>query len=285
MCEWDEEENGPWEEGGALWPWFSFIEIKNWDRFKPPTKAKNPDWIKLHKSMLFDYEFSMMSFSAQAALPKLWLLRATSGKPLPNDPIHLGGLTGHGESIPLAELASYGFIIPSEGDKNSAQGVLEEKRREEKRIDAYSKIEYDDPDFRRFWETYPKKLSKPDAWKAWNQTKDIRPPIDELMTAVRGYRSHVEGWETKFVKYAAGWLRTRRWEDEYNEHTTRPATSERDIVKLNIALQREEKEHGSHPDWNTYYNAVQSKMVKKVDFPGWLKKREEEREKRAGGNV
>ena len=39
-------------------------------------------------------------------------------------------------------------------------------------------------DFDKFWAAYPKKVAKADARKAWAQTKDIRPELTNLLTAI-----------------------------------------------------------------------------------------------------
>ncbi|NDC24672.1 MAG: hypothetical protein EBZ49_11180 [Proteobacteria bacterium] len=39
-------------------------------------------------------------------------------------------------------------------------------------------------DFEKFWKTYPKKVAKAEARKAWAQTEQIRPPIEKLLAAI-----------------------------------------------------------------------------------------------------
>jgi len=71
--------------------------------------------------------------------------------------------------------------------------------------------------FEEFWKTYPKKVAKAEARKAWTQTEKIRPPIEEVIKAVKA-ASQSEQW-TKgsgaFIPHAATWLRGERWEDEH----------------------------------------------------------------------
>ena len=70
-------------------------------------------------------------------------------------------------------------------------------------------------EFQRFWEAYPRKKSKGVAFKAWNETAAIRPPIDALLKAVFVLRAsddwHREGG--KWTPYPASWLRAWGWED------------------------------------------------------------------------
>jgi hypothetical protein len=71
-------------------------------------------------------------------------------------------------------------------------------------------------DFDTFWAAYPKKVAKADARKAWAQTKDIRPELTNLLTAVKA-ACKTEAWMKdggKYIPHPATWLRGERWEDE-----------------------------------------------------------------------
>lgn len=46
---------------------------KNWDSFQHYNK-RNPPWIKLHRSLLDDYEFSQLPVESRALAPMLWLV-------------------------------------------------------------------------------------------------------------------------------------------------------------------------------------------------------------------
>jgi len=70
--------------------------------------------------------------------------------------------------------------------------------------------------FDDFWANYPKKVAKADARKAWAQTKDVRPPLPELLLKIRAH-CKTEQWMKSggaFIPYPATWLRGERWEDE-----------------------------------------------------------------------
>lgn len=69
------------------------------------------------------------------------------------------------------------------------------------------------PDFDAFYAAYPKKRDKPDAFKAWNQTK----PDPEVLTPSLEKWKKCHDWvkeSGKYVPYPASWLRSRGWEDE-----------------------------------------------------------------------
>lgn len=69
--------------------------------------------------------------------------------------------------------------------------------------------------FDRFWQEYPKKKSKGDAYKAWCQTKDKRPPIAQIIKTLIVLKAS-EDWRKEggqFIPYPATWLRDWGWDD------------------------------------------------------------------------
>jgi hypothetical protein len=70
--------------------------------------------------------------------------------------------------------------------------------------------------FDEFWKAYPKKVAKADARKAWLQTKDVRPELTYLLSAIQAH-CKTEQWMRNagaFIPYPATWLRGERWDDE-----------------------------------------------------------------------
>jgi hypothetical protein len=71
-------------------------------------------------------------------------------------------------------------------------------------------------DFDWFWSEYPRKKSKGDAFKAWQQTASIRPHTEEIIAAIDRNLStgHWDESKLQYVPYAATWLRAWGWADE-----------------------------------------------------------------------
>ena len=68
-------------------------------------------------------------------------------------------------------------------------------------------------DFVWFWSEYPRKEKKGDAFKAWQQTKNIRPPIEEIIAAVDAYAEKCRFRDAQYVLLPASWLRSWAWSD------------------------------------------------------------------------
>src|SRR6185437_13042815 len=51
--------------------------VKNWREFQH-YKDRSPEWIKLHKKFLDDYEFQCLPLASRALAPMIWLLASES---------------------------------------------------------------------------------------------------------------------------------------------------------------------------------------------------------------
>ena len=69
--------------------------------------------------------------------------------------------------------------------------------------------------FDEFWATYPKKVGKKDARKAWAAAKD-KPPVAAVVEAVEvlKYSAQWRDQSGRFVPNPATWLRRGGWDDE-----------------------------------------------------------------------
>ena len=70
-------------------------------------------------------------------------------------------------------------------------------------------------EFSKFWEYFPKKKSKGDAYKAWIQTASKRPDLATVLKAIVVLKNSSD-WlreEGQFIPYPASWLRAWGWAD------------------------------------------------------------------------
>lgn len=71
----------------------------------------------------------------------------------------------------------------------------------------------DDIDFVKFWSTYPKKVAKAAAAKAWTKARK-KTSADVITAGAERYRDTVRGADPQYVAGAAKWLNDERWADE-----------------------------------------------------------------------
>jgi hypothetical protein len=70
--------------------------------------------------------------------------------------------------------------------------------------------------FEEFWSTYPKKVGKEAARKAWKKVKPSAELFDKIIVAV-GQGKHSDQWTReggRFIPNPATWLNQGRWDDE-----------------------------------------------------------------------
>ncbi|BDT68536.1 hypothetical protein os1_27190 [Comamonadaceae bacterium OS-1] len=70
--------------------------------------------------------------------------------------------------------------------------------------------------FVKFWDCYPKKVSKSDAQKAFAKLKADAELVDAILLALASQKQSPD-WQKdggKFVPHPATWLNGKRWEDE-----------------------------------------------------------------------
>jgi hypothetical protein len=67
--------------------------------------------------------------------------------------------------------------------------------------------------FERFWQAYPVKKGKGDAWKAWDKAR-LDPLVERICASVADHLVHDTEWQRGYIKYPATFLNGRCWEDE-----------------------------------------------------------------------
>jgi hypothetical protein len=190
---------------------------KNWSSFQQ-YKDRTPPWIKLHRVLLDDYDFSCLPVASKALAPMLWLLAseydegvidASAEKLAFRLRMTVGELA---EALnPLIE-AKF-FDVERDASKPLAprkqDACLEEEREKEerKRERAESAL-----DFEAYWKKYPKTpvMSKKEAATAW----DKLPRADQsaALAAVEPFREWLAKQKDHPVVHACRFLSQRRFE-------------------------------------------------------------------------
>lgn len=239
------------------------IKVKNWSSLQS-YKDRKPPWIRLHKSLLDDYEFHSMSPDARAILPMIWLLASEDLDPLSG---HVKcdykkiafRLRINIETVTKAiqEIATAGFIELNQSCietvtefRNYVTPETETERETE--TEAY-KPETDKPekevkkplseysdDFLSFWSAYPEKSGKGDAWKSWQK---LKPPVGLVLTALL-WQVKSKKWVEGFIPNPSTYLNQRRWEDEPADVASISASKGAMGAMARAAALRKEQEGG-----------------------------------------
>lgn len=81
------------------------------------------------------------------------------------------------------------------------------------------------PEFLRFWDKYPLRKDKYDAARAFADVVAAGADVAAIVDAAEKYASECTGVEARFIKYAQGWLKARRWEAEGDVNIPRPSVN------------------------------------------------------------
>ena len=68
-------------------------------------------------------------------------------------------------------------------------------------------------DFLTFWNAYPKKAKKPNAYREWKKLKGRRPGIEQLVGCIEKQRKWQQ-WREGYIPDPERWLKNERWNDE-----------------------------------------------------------------------
>lgn len=80
-----------------------------------------------------------------------------------------------------------------------------------------SKKQNDYPDdFENFWRTYPRRIEKKSAFKAWKGALKKGATADEIIAGAARYAKYRAGEPEQYTKHPSTWLNQECWEDKYS---------------------------------------------------------------------
>jgi hypothetical protein len=80
-----------------------------------------------------------------------------------------------------------------------------------------------DDGFATFWATYPRRIGKGAALKAWKKALKVAT-ADQILAGAETYAQIRAGDDPQYTAHPATWLNQQRWEDEPDPETRRPQT-------------------------------------------------------------
>ena len=136
-----------------------------------------------------------------------------------------------------------------------------------------SALEYSD-EFEVFWVAYPKKRSKRDAWRAWQQTTDRRPSLIDVVTKI-GCLSITRQWvdnNGQFIPHPATWLRADGWDDEVEVAVCRPLQIGATPDWHGMWSREDETSYRDHPRWTEYTDEMMDwqDAAPRPSFEAWV---------------
>lgn len=223
------------------------IKIIGWSSHQS-YKDRRPPWIRLHRNMLDNYEFHIMSVNARALLPMLWLLASEDEDPtsgmIQDDYKKIAfRLRCNEKEIRSAveECSNSGFLqviekqpcIESvhESLRNRNQTVTPETETETETKSILSENKFLNNQFSEFWEIYGMKVGKDKSQKSYNKAIKSGVSHEVIISGVRRYQQHCQrnGIPPQYIKHPTTWLNGQHWNDQYPDATITTQKSNWDI--------------------------------------------------------
>lgn len=105
-----------------------------------------------------------------------------------------------------------------ESDNHSSNTIKQETKNKAIKKQNKELNELQEKQFDKFWQAYPKKVSKKEAQKSWKKINPSLELFEKILKALEMVKQ-TEQWKKdngKYVPYPATWLNQERWTDEIN---------------------------------------------------------------------
>ena len=188
-----------------------FFRVPNLDKWQH-YKDRCPPWIKLHRDILNDYEFSCLQDASKAHLISIWLLASQMDNKLPADPKWIANKINATDPVNINILIDKGFIEIIQNDSNTLaqckQSALVETETE---TETETKSIYTH-DFETAWGKYPKRAGanpKKRAFKAWSARVKEGAQVQSIFDGIDRYAGFIKQTgkaSTEFVMQMATFL-------------------------------------------------------------------------------
>lgn len=195
-----------------------YLKVKNWTEFQH-YKDRNPPWIKLHRTLLDDYEFARLQDASKAHLMLIWLFASQKNGLVPDDPAFLKKKLGLEKEPNLKLFVDQGLLI----QEQHASKTLAECEQVAPRGESYKATEKNTPlppsgAFLRFWASWPaseRKEAQGKCWEVWLK-RDFDLLAEQILSHVDSLKSS-ERWRGGYIPAPLVYLNQRRWEGADSE--------------------------------------------------------------------
>lgn len=117
-----------------------YLRVRNLDRYQH-YKQRNPPWVKLHQTLLENYEFVMLPDAAKAHAICIVLLSSRMGNKLPNDAGWIKGKIGAQSRVDLPLLLGSGFLEEWNEDASESLAVCAQSADSERETEREGETE------------------------------------------------------------------------------------------------------------------------------------------------
>ena len=123
-----------------------------------------------------------------------------------------------------------------ESDNHSSNTIKQETKNKAIKKQNKELNELQEKQFDKFWQAYPKKVSKKQAQKSWKKINPSLELFEKILKALEMVKQ-TEQWKKdngKYVPYPATWLNQERWTDEINMMQDNKPVNEQEPKKKTV---------------------------------------------------
>ena len=192
--------------------WF---RVRNWKQFQHYTK-RNPPWVKLHFALLTSEDWVTLDDASRVLAIACMLIASRNEGHVPDSPHFVQRVAYLKRPANFKPLIECGFLEKPLADNNVMQAdasALQADARPETETETEKKrsSSSDDDGFSRWWDSYPRKVGKAAAAKAYAKAVKIVSP-ERLLAALEQQKP---SWtDPKYIPHPTTWLNQGRWDDE-----------------------------------------------------------------------
>ena len=219
------------------------IKIKNWSKFQH-FKDRRPPWIKLHRDILEQRDITLISDCSFRVLVGLWLLASEDedmqgGLPDIDDISFRLRIDKAKVTKALSELEPWLDINVTSERYQSDAPETETEAEVETEVETYiPPTIVEESGFNEWYDSYPRKIGKKAAEKAFNSAIKSGVTIEQLTQGVAAYNQEIKdaGTPTKFIKHPSTWLNQGCYDDDHaqivHDNTGRDNKKPRSIFEI-----------------------------------------------------
>lgn len=194
---------------------FLYQQIKNNENYSQLADNKQLQNVTVNSNKMLRLNNS----NSNETLPiQLQNVTVNSNDLLPNKNIYKNNNKNIYAHLENEQVYSHEDDIQKENDSLSSNTIKQETKNKAIKKQNKELNELQEKQFDKFWQAYPKKVSKKQAQKSWKKINPSLELFEKILKALEMVKQ-TEQWKKdngKYVPYPATWLNQERWTDEIN---------------------------------------------------------------------
>ena len=192
---------------------FLYQQIKNNENYSQLADNKQLQNVTVNSNKMLRLNIS----NSNETLPiQLQNVTVNSNDLLPNKNIYKNNNKNIYAHLENEQVYSHEDDIQKEDDNHSSNIIKQDTKNKAIKKQNKELNELQEKQFDKFWQAYPKKVSKKQAQKSWKKINPSLELFEKILKALEMVKQ-TEQWKKdngKFIPYPATWLNQERWADE-----------------------------------------------------------------------